>query len=205
MPTFPGSPARRLRVPNAGAFLWRFATREPLLSSSLTWTGGEGAEGVAPTAVFPGADGALFAYQLATGSVEKLPLGARDLVAASPSVSHDGAVVVGSRKASAYALDPHSGAVLHAFTPRTLEDDDLGDVLSDVGLEDALLVGRTQYTVRSLDASTGRERWNVTFSELHPLRMRADAVGDDGDRRASGPSIPGSPSVDYRRQHDLCV
>ena len=147
--------------------------------------------------MFPGADGSLFAYQLATGTVEKLPLSAVDLVAASPSVSNDGAVVVGSRTSSAFALDPVTGAVLHAFTPTTggggdtEHGDDMGDV--DVLLEGsplggklaaALLVGKTQYTVRSVDAVTGMERWNVTYSELRPLRLSPPRGG-------GGKALPG--------------
>ena len=191
---------------NQGAFLWRFATREPLLSSSLTWTRGAAGDGgggdvASTTAVFPGADGSLFAYQLATGTVEKLPLSAVDLVAASPSVSNDGAVVVGSRTSSAFALDPVTGAVLHAFTPTTAggddarQGDDLGDVNVLLGgsplggkLADALLVGKTQYTVRSVDAATGLERWNVTYSELRPLRLSAPRGGE-------GKALPGGGVV----------
>ena len=192
---------------NQGAFLWRFATREPLLSSSLTWTRGSAGDGgggdvASTTAVFPGADGSLFAYQLATGTVEKLPFSAVDLVAASPSVSNDGAVVVGSRTSSAFALDPVTGAVLHAFTPTTAGGEEArpGDDLSDdvdvllggspLGgkLADALLVGKTQYTVRSVDAATGLERWNVTYSELRPLRLSAPRGGD-------GKALPGGGVV----------
>ena len=43
------------------------------------------------------------------------------------------------------------------------------DVNAGDDLAGALLLGRTEYTVRSLDAVTGAERWNVTFAELAPL------------------------------------
>ena len=128
--------------------------------------------------------------------VAKLPVTARALVAASPTVTHDGAVVVGSRTSTAWALDARTGRVLRTFAPRGAarvrppavelgeaaqaagwqgEDDGSGafDAAEADDLAGALLLGRTEYTVRSLDAVTGAERWNVTFAELEPLGAAA--------------------------------
>jgi hypothetical protein len=50
----------------------------------------------------------------AAAGVAKLPVTARALVAASPTVTHDGAVVVGSRTSSAWALDARAVCVARA-------------------------------------------------------------------------------------------
>ena len=139
----------------------------------------------------PGAHGA-------AAGVAKLPVTARALVAASPTVTHDGAVVVGSRSTSAWALDARTGAVLRTFAPRAgartrppavelggeaswAAADEGGEAAlgdeRDADLAGALLLGRTEYTVRSLDAVTGAERWNVTFAELAPLGAAAAPLG----------------------------
>ncbi|CAI7783192.1 unnamed protein product [Closterium sp. NIES-53] len=49
---------------------------------------------------------------------QELPVTAKELVSASPSVTRDGAtVIVGSQKSTAFLLDPVTGAVLHSFDP----------------------------------------------------------------------------------------
>lgn len=37
------------------------------------------------------------------------------------------------------------------------------------GLSSAILVGRHDYVVRSVDAESGGERWNVTYAQLQQL------------------------------------
>ena len=65
-------------------------------------------------------------------------------------------------------------------------------------------LGRTEYAVRSVDASTGRERWNLTYAELRPIAkpeemIRAVATGG-GDSAPSagrrGPFADGPRAVD---------
>jgi hypothetical protein len=62
--------------------------------------------------------------------------------------------------------------------PASRGEDDGGGAFDAAEADDlagALLLGRTEYTVRSLDAVTGAERWNVTFAELEPLGAAARA------------------------------
>ena len=64
-----------------------------------------------PATVFPGVDGSLFA--LADDSVvTRLPVTAAQLVEASPSMTRDGALVVGGRSSLVFALDAKTGALL---------------------------------------------------------------------------------------------
>jgi hypothetical protein len=46
------------------------------------------------------------------GAVTKLPVTARQLVEASPSITKDGAVVMGTRRSTVFALDPRRGRAL---------------------------------------------------------------------------------------------
>ena len=74
-------------------------------------------------AVIPGADGSLYAYRHAPGPpsaspssatavLERLPLSVEQLVSATPRVTSDGSLLVGSRAARVFALDPLSGELL---------------------------------------------------------------------------------------------
>ena len=40
---------------------------------------------------------------------------------------------------------------------------------AQLDLKHALLLGRSDFTVRSVDASTGRERWNVSYTQVEVL------------------------------------
>ena len=185
-----------------------------------------------PATVFPGVDGSLFA--LADDSVvTRLPVTAAQLVEASPSMTRDGALVVGGRSSLVFALDAKTGALLktvdadgvttHARHPSSGEDhprdpredpredprdgdgdgdgDDIAIGGSTSGERERAVVylGRTEYAVRSVDASTGRERWNVTYAELRPIANPAAferAVATGGGLGALGgywPFAEGGP------------
>ncbi|CAI5535454.1 unnamed protein product, partial [Closterium sp. Naga37s-1] len=67
--------------------------------------------------VIPGVNGRLYSYREGLG-LQELPVTAKELVSASPSVTRDGAtVIVGSQKSTAFLLDPVTGAVLRSFDP----------------------------------------------------------------------------------------
>ncbi|CAI5483766.1 unnamed protein product, partial [Closterium sp. Yama58-4] len=67
--------------------------------------------------VIPGVNGRLYSYREGLG-LQELPITAKELVSASPSVTRDGAtVIVGSQKSTAFLLDPVTGAVLRSFDP----------------------------------------------------------------------------------------
>ncbi|CAI5496297.1 unnamed protein product [Closterium sp. Naga37s-1] len=67
--------------------------------------------------VIPGVNGRLYSYREGLG-LQELPITAKELVSASPSVTREGAtVIVGSQKSTAFLLDPVTGAVLRSFDP----------------------------------------------------------------------------------------
>ena len=158
--------------------------------------------------VFPGVDGALYAHHVVDGSkhvVRRLPVTTRELVDASPSATRDGALVVGRRSSTIYALNPRTGAVVRSVNV----DGTITSVASDGDEEEEeealVYVGRTEYVVRSVDASTGEERWNVTHGELRSLARDEETgtlqIGQDRARDAGSYAVgPGNvvQSVDEK-------
>ena len=195
-----------------GEAMWSFSSGGPLVrahaaatvddadpsSSSSSSSGAVRPARGRPSTVFPGVDGSL--YTLSGGDrdgadavVTRLPVTARQLVDASPSMTRDGAVVVGERKSVVFALSASTGALLRTFAADgtvvhgasddeddrdafLLGEDDREGIEPGDELRDAVFLGRTEYAVRSVDAATGLERWNVSYGELHPL-TRAPGTG----------------------------
>jgi serine/threonine-protein kinase/endoribonuclease IRE1 len=223
-----------------GESLWSFSSGGPLVRAHARPARGEWdhapddeTDAVAlrstrggPAVVFPGVDGALYALSSESpnargdetkAAVARLPVTARQLVDASPSMTRDGALVLGTRTSVVFALDAERGTLLRTFTaegvvmhaaPGDGGDED-GDVdvfaLDAAAAEDAsspellgaVFVGRTEYKVRSVDAKTGAERWNVTYGEVHPLT--APAAGGAATlvaRRAASSLDPASSAFD---------
>ena len=171
-----------------GADLWRFDSGGALLGASFDRDGGgRGVEGVAARArdaVFPGADGALYARRVEPGRahvVRRLPVTTRELVEASPSATADGGLVVGRRSSMIYALDARTGALARRVdadgTTSVARELGAGGVGGDGDPEELVYVGRTEYVVRSVDAVSGEERWNVTHGELRSLSRDANTGG----------------------------
>lgn len=50
--------------------------------------------------------------------LQRLPITLPELVEAAPSVTADSSVIVGSRTASVFVLDKHSGRLVWAITPK---------------------------------------------------------------------------------------
>ncbi len=157
--------------------------------------GGDGSadERRSGSSVFPGLDGSLYVArrgrlssaadifssgnkQTQEFSISRLPVTTKDLVEASPSVTNDGAVIVGTRKTTVFAVDAENGEIVRTYDPET---DDLEDESSVRGNDDdeedtnggrtIVLLGRTDYAVKSIDAVTGKVRWNVTHGDLRPV------------------------------------
>lgn len=191
---------------SSGETLWTFSSGGPLVQAHRSVSDGpDGGGGVAirgrtnPT-VFPGVDGSLYAYGGGDGSgsgggdVSRLPVTARQLVEASPSVTRDGGVVMGTRRSVVFAVDKRTGELLRSFdTDGTVVHggNDEGFFLSNESptedptpndVNEAFYIGRTEYVVRSVDSSTGRERWNVTYGEVTPLTSTAQGGGGRGGR-----------------------
>ena len=153
--------------------------------------GGDIEGSASSSSVFPGLDGSLYvarrgvrgsssAADIFSGgrkfSISRLPVTTRDLVEASPSVTNDGAVIVGTRKTTVFAVDAESGEIVRTFDPETDDFEDESSVRGNEDGEDGenggrtiVLLGRTDYAVKSIDAVTGKVRWNVTHGNLRPV------------------------------------
>jgi len=173
-----------------GEALWTFKSGSPLVSSSRTPVS-PGDERRGPSYVIPGTDGSLFALRPSSAgpgvapTLERLPASVQELVAASPSITTDGAVVLGARRTVVYALSPRDGRLLREFSdsPAFTEQEFRAGLKGlapadweqlDGGRQEdrfdvPIYVGRTEHVVRSVDKETGLERWNVTYAKLAHL------------------------------------
>jgi len=204
-----------------GASLWSFSSGGPLVrahtaapvhgevdarrddSASVALRPSRGG----PAVVFPGVDGSLYTLSSESSAgagdgdhelpgtkavVTRLPVTVRQLVEASPSMTRDGGLVLGTRTSVVFALDSSDGTLLRTFTAESVvmhsrswlegerdDNDDIStfaldaldaaDASAQTQFLDAVFVGRTEYKVRSVDSRTGLERWNVTYGEVTPL------------------------------------
>lgn len=76
-------------------------------------------------------------------------------------------------------------------------------VSAQLDLANAVLFGRQDYAVRSIDAVLGHEKWNVTYAQLDvltPPRLAAGARADND--RLLAPA--GSDALDAGITHVLC-
>lgn len=141
-----------------GAVEWTAFLGGPLVGSSARAAAGSGQQ-----TLLPGTDGSLYMYRQGdaqqAAAFERLPASVPGLVAMSPSRTGDGGLLLGARTSALLALDPTTGS-LTACDP----------VGPGAPLKPGqLLLGRTTFTVRSLDALTGAERWNVSYARLEAL------------------------------------
>ena len=204
-----------------GASLWSFSSGGPLVrahtaapvhgevdarrddSASVALRPSRGG----PAVVFPGVDGSLYTLSSESSAgagdgdhelpgtkavVTRLPVTVRQLVEASPSMTRDGGLVLGTHTSVVFALDSSDGTLLRTFTAESVvmhsrswlegerdDDDDIStfaldaldaaDASAQTQFLDAVFVGRTEYKVRSVDSRTGLERWNVTYGKVTPL------------------------------------
>lgn len=141
--------------------------------------------------VFPSVDGSLYAYQPGHNDriPKKLPMTAKELVAASPSVTRDGGLVLGSRHTVVFMLDVRSGKVIRRLEARKEASENVENNAQEIvtqhawddlnwdfhnqdnfiSMADALLIMRTDYTVRAVEMGSGAERWNISVGELGTL------------------------------------
>eukprot|EP00798_Chlamydomonas_sp_ICE-L_P020836 gene20836-27668_t len=126
--------------------------------------------------VFPGVDGGLYAYHgLEDGKakLERLPVTLPELVDASPSLTDDGSVILGKRVTTLFLVDRRTGDLLKVLSDVSFWMDDYTkgeEVLESLlNLDDAVILGREDFVVRSLQLGSGQETWNASYSRMTRL------------------------------------
>eukprot|EP00898_Chlorokybus_atmophyticus_P001021 jgi/Chlat1/191/Chrsp1S03110 len=194
--------------PSTGSIQWSFSSGAPLVSSSRQFGSAEDLEN-ADGHIFPGADGVLYAYRQ-NQPLQRLPLTVKELVELGPSMTPDGALLYGELRTTVYELDAGTGALQQTHYSRSdlgtsMEADDDALVLRNKGMWVAaqlcidadvpdnpsfvmrppgqgrtVLIGRKDYTVRSVERSTGVEHWNLSFSQVAPITPHHGGVNAIG-------------------------
>jgi serine/threonine protein kinase/outer membrane protein assembly factor BamB len=188
-----------------GSLLWSFDTGGPLLHTheelGLASSRAPG-RGRSPTLI-PARDGSIL---LTTPSgLHQLPYRAQDLVGALPFASGE-ALLVGSKTATAVALDPRTGEVVRVLQGGKGSGDFTSPSASTRSDSPLLWLSRTEYLVRAFSGADGpgsadapaSELWNLTYAVAGPPWQDSSSgvdatvipvgprVGPDGGRSAGG-------------------
>eukprot|EP01125_Pyxidicula_operculata_P003132 TRINITY_DN1338_c3_g2_i1.p1 TRINITY_DN1338_c3_g2~~TRINITY_DN1338_c3_g2_i1.p1 ORF type:complete len:1112 (-),score=237.63 TRINITY_DN1338_c3_g2_i1:92-3427(-) len=144
--------------PNTGGIQWSFSSGKSLSSSSHP-------------PIIPSVDGSLYFFTV--DGLQRYPQKVEEIVNHSPfSFSEDASVIfVGSKTTSLYVISSKTGEVQKCFGDGNnirLEDDDGDFSTSSSSCEtpqDAIYLGRVDYTIKAIDVNSHQERWNVTLGQ----------------------------------------
>nr|KAG5697293.1 hypothetical protein BaRGS_004959 [Batillaria attramentaria] len=121
-----------------------------------------------PTRLIPSLDGGLFQYD--GEMIEELPMTAESLLSSSIQIS-DNNVMVGGKEIRSYAVDANTGQMVYMCTIKGCTE------AKESGVNGAgrnlLVITRNTQTVRSVDVSTGSEKWNFSVGQ-HELMFVGD-------------------------------
>jgi len=129
----------------------------------------EGASSTTKTdfSVIPSADGSLLIHNMQ--GMRKTSVKARMLAEKAPFISQEGLLFTGQTNSRILGVDIGSGKIVHDSGMDDTGKKSLGFLRKDRGGPDPLWIGRVDYTVRAYNQLTGREQFNLTYSELKPL------------------------------------
>lgn len=97
---------------------------------------------------------------------KKLPLRAKDIVAASPFYSEDGTIYIGSKITTVFAVDPFNGKVYRNYST---DSTCVNKNVPPLNNKDYLWIGRSDYVVSAVDHESGEQIWNFTVSDITVL------------------------------------
>lgn len=150
--------------------------------------------------------------------LQKLPLSVIDIAEQSPSITGDGAPVLGERHSSILFLHRRTGQLLSSFHTSRAHTDAAEPSLSPEQLQhmrasDVLAVGRVSYAVEARHALSRETIWNVTFAHWQHIPLpgtphTAEALMNIGEGAPLPPSsipalwlIADADTLLYSRPH----
>lgn len=127
--------------------------------------------------------------------MRKTSVTARFLTEQTPFISKEGLVFTGKKSSKIMGFDVNTGKVLFdngekirtsVNTLPSIKKLPTVHTHSPVPSVNSIWFGRVDYSLRAIDSSTGKEQFNLTYSELHPMLSQAapshhysDAEGED--------------------------
>jgi hypothetical protein len=149
--------------------------------------------------------------------MRKTSVTARFLTEQTPFISKEGLVFTGKKSSKIMGFDVNTGKVLfdNGEKIRTSSVNTLPAIKklptvhthSPVPSANSIWFGRVDYSLRAIDSSTGKEQFNLTYSELHPLLSQSapshhygDAAAEDdpflvGKQELNALALIGSPKA----------
>ena len=140
--------------------------------------------------------------------MQRLPFSVQQLVESSPSVTGEGAPVLGSKHTRVHYLDRATGALHNTLDPSNpagrASASAAPEALAALRAADVLAVGRVQHTVEALNPLTGSVLWNVSHAAwaLMPL-AGVDVVSEPLLNVPAGTQFVLMPSL-YDCAHAVC-
>lgn len=130
--------------------------------------------------VIPSLDGSLLVHN--GQGMRKTSVTARVITENAPFISEDGVAFVGKKNTRILGIDITDGTLvtdigggqdsvlkLSGTRGSTTEKQSLGRNKKKPGKNHSLMMGRVDYSLRAVDGASGDEKFNVTYSEMHPL------------------------------------
>lgn len=122
-------------------------------------------------------DGSIM-YQTRDG-MRKTSVTARFLTEQAPFVSKEGLIFTGKKSSKIFGFDLNSGKILYDYATGDKFRATVGGAnalkklpmmnINSVSTISPVWMGRVDYSLRAVDSITGKEQFNLTYSELHPL------------------------------------
>ncbi|CAK8561941.1 unnamed protein product [Lathyrus sativus] len=185
--------------------IWSFSTGSPIYSSYQDF-GKENNASAAPVSgvVECGDDWSLYMHDKHFGKM-RISESIAEFVLRTPTISDDGAVILGSKEISLFEVDAKTGSIIqiHAksdagniFAPLSdarqrvrnitrADHKDLADAMK-LNLSQTLLkIFRTDYSLRSVSPNSGRVLWNLTVAEFEAVLLCEHTTFDVEDEYLS--------------------
>ena len=121
----------------------------------------------------------------------------QDLVDSSPSLTPDKSeLILGSKTSSVRSVDISTGFSSIIAESKDIDlaaqNDSSNFASYQADIKSSVVIGRTEYHLRSIAVETGEEHWNLTFSEIFPVGWAGSVYTtsmmlskDDGDASSS--------------------
>lgn len=115
-------------------------------------------------------DGSLYVFGTETEALKKLPFTIPQLVANSPCRSSDGILYTGRKIDTWFGIDPRTGQ-----REQLLGFDKVKNTCP-VEMQNAVFMGRTEYSIIMVDSKQKNRKWNVTFYDYSATKMEPEGI-----------------------------
>lgn len=170
---------------NSAEILWTLKTPPggPLISSSTSTMSefiySDDASAHKQVQVIPSVNGNIYLHVPGEAGVQKLPLNAKELVDMSPFTALDGTMYMSSKQTTGFLVNVRTGQLRCILRDKhqpyyASEYNSCTSLPSPEDEDDLIFMVRVDYAINAIDSTSGKLKWNITFSDCHPSNQDAD-------------------------------